>query len=84
MDQKSCAGSFVELHYQNAKLSSQCQMLKPLNVQNYAECVQNTCDAGGNTLNYRNGLCQIRMCDGNDYKLTTSDEGWYIATLAGK
>ena len=83
MDQNSCPGSFVELHYKDAKLSSQCKMLKWINVENYAECVQKTCDTGGNTFNYLNGLCQIRMCEGNDYKLTTSDKGWYIATLAG-
>ncbi len=83
-DKDRCAASFAELHYLSDGLQSQCEMLKQINVNSYAECVQNTCEKGGNTINYLNGLCQIRKCEDSDYQVSNADEGWMIATLAGK
>ncbi len=45
------------------------------------DCKRMTCTGGGNILNYLEGTCEIRRCQGNDYMLSSTRGGWHIFVL---
>ena len=48
---------------------------------NLSECKRMTCTGGGNILNYLQGTCEMRRCQGNDYMLSSARGGWNIYVL---
>ncbi len=63
-------------------LSTDCPLVvAPVNEVNLSECKRMTCTGGGNILNYHQGTCEMRRCQGNDYMLSSARGGWDIYTL---
>ncbi len=48
---------------------------------NLSDCKRMTCTGGGNILNYLQGTCEMRRCQGNDYMLSSDRGGWNIYVL---
>ncbi len=63
-------------------LSTDCPLVEaPVIEVSLIHCKRTTCTGGGNILNYHQGTCEIRRCQGNDYMLSSARGGWHIYVL---
>ena len=63
-------------------LSTGCPLIvSPVTEVSLSHCKRMTCTGGGNILNYLQGTCEIRRCQGNDYMLSSTRGGWHIYVL---
>ncbi len=63
-------------------VSTDCPLLRaPVVEVNLSDCKRMTCTGGGNILNYLDGICEMRRCQGNDYMLSSARGGWNIYVL---
>jgi hypothetical protein len=58
-------------------VSSQCEPIKPPFQATEIECITQACDIG-NTINFFNGICDIRKCENLNYQLSVVNKGWNV------
>ena len=58
--------------------SSNCRILDSKVDISLKDCFLLTCYMLGNTINFRDNVCYVRQCHGNELQLEGDDSGWDI------
>ena len=80
-----CPAEQFALHqFSQDGLASNCTVLWTSSAASLRDCRQAACEMGGNVINSRDSLCEVRKCEGADWGLTQQQQGFNVYLRPGE